>query len=188
MPCCATPDSYCSRIDTLVDLDGVHVVAVVRSGGQVTLTVETPRERQGCRRCGVVALSHGRRTRLLRDVPCSGSAVVLAWRQRTWACPDDACPAGTFTEELPSLAGRRAVLTTRAMWWAIGQLLREHATIEGLSRQLGVTWNTLWRVVEPRLDELAGDESRFAGVSTVGVDEHVWHHTPHRVREKAPRC
>ena len=97
--CCATPDAYCSRIDTLVDLDGVHVVAVVRSGAEVTLTIETPRERQGCRRCGVVALSHGRRTRLLRDVPCAGSAVLLRWRQRTWACPDDACPAGTFTEE-----------------------------------------------------------------------------------------
>ena len=141
--CCATPDAYCSRIDTLVDLDGVHVVAVVRSGAEVTLTIETPRERQGCRRCGVVALSHGRRTRLLRDVPCAGSAVLLRWRQRTWACPDDACPAGTFTEELSSLASPRAVLTTRAIWWAIGQLRREHATVEGLSRQLGVTWNTL---------------------------------------------
>ena len=180
------PGSYCSRVDTLVDLDGVHVIAVVRSGDRVTLTIETPRDRQGCRRCGTVALSHGRRTRLLRDVPCSGSPVVLAWRQRTWACPDDACPAGTFTEELPSLASRRAVLTTRAIWWAIGQLRREHATIEGLSRQLGVTWNTLWRVVEPRLMELAEDESRFAGVTTLGVDEHVWHHTPHRVREKGP--
>ena len=124
--CCATPDAYCSRIDTLVDLDGVHVVAVVRSGAEVTLTIETPRERQGCRRCGVVALSHGRRTRLLRDVPCAGSAVLLRWRQRTWACPDDACPAGTFTEEftrqsssprgsratiLPMLTGKKEQLT-----------------------------------------------------------------------------
>ena len=81
--CCATPDSYCSRVDTLVGLDGVHVIAVARCGAKVTLTVETPWERQGCRRCGVVALSHGRRTRLLRDVPCSGLPVVLAWRQRT---------------------------------------------------------------------------------------------------------
>lgn len=184
--CCTTPDSYCLRSDTIVGLEGVHVVAVVRSESQVTMTIETPREQQGCRRCGVVMHSHGRRTRLLRDIPCSGSATVLRWRQRTWACPDDACPAGTFTEELPSLARRREVLTTRAVWWAIGQLRREHATIEGLSRQLGVTWNTLWRVVEPRLDELAGDESRFAGVTTLGVDEHVWHHTPHRVKEKGP--
>ena len=68
------------------------------------------------------------------------------------------------------MASPRAVLTTRAIWWAIGQLRREHATVEGLSRQLGVTWNTLWRVVEPRLAELAGDESRFDGVTTLGVD------------------
>ncbi len=51
--CCATHGSYCSRIDTLVDSDDVHVIAVARSSGQVTLTIETLRERQGCRRCGV---------------------------------------------------------------------------------------------------------------------------------------
>jgi transposase len=112
--CCATPDSYCSRVDAMVGLAGVHVVDVVRPDGQVRFTIETPRQTQGCRLCGVVAHSHGRRTHLLRDIPCSGSVVVLVWRQRTWSCPDQACPAGTFTEELASLARRRATLTTRA--------------------------------------------------------------------------
>lgn len=28
--------------------------------------------------------------------------------------------------------------------WAIGQLRAEGATIQGLARQLGTTWNTLW--------------------------------------------
>ena len=60
------------------------------------------------------------------------------------------------------------------------------ATDLGLSRQLGVTWNTPWRVVEPRLVELPAEQSRFDGVTTLGVDKHVWHHTPHRVKEKDP--
>ena len=83
---------------------------------------------------------------------------------------------------MPYLAGRRAAPPTSA----IGQLRREHATIEGLSRQLGATWNTLLRVAEPRLAELAADESGVHGVSALGVDERVWHHTPHRAREKGP--
>jgi len=70
--------------------------------------------------------------------------------------------------------------------WAITQLRREHATIQGLARQLGTTWKTLWRAVAPRLVDLAGDESRLAGVATLGVDEHVWHHTPHKSAIKGP--
>ena len=33
--------------------------------------------------------------------------------------------------------------------WAIGQLRREHATIQGLARRLGTSWKTLWRTVCP---------------------------------------
>jgi len=70
--------------------------------------------------------------------------------------------------------------------WAIGQLRHGHATIEGLARQLGTTWKTLWRAVRPRLVDLAGDESRLTGVATLGVDEHVWHHTPHKTHVNGP--
>ncbi len=36
----------------------------------------------------------------------------------------------------------------------------------------------MWRAVEPLLKGMAADESRFAGVTALGVDEHVWHHVP----------
>ena len=78
-----------------------------------------------------------------------------------------------FVEQVPSLVRPRGSLTDRAVTWTIGQLRREHATIEGLARQLGTTWKTLWRAVRPRLAELADDESRLAGVASLGVDEHV---------------
>ncbi|MCK6211480.1 hypothetical protein KZX45_13095 [Georgenia sp. EYE_87] len=60
-------------------------------------------------------------------------------------------------------------------------------SVAGVARQLGVDWHTLWNAVDPVLDDLAADESRFAGVTVLGVDEHVWHHTPHRAREKGPK-
>ena len=36
------------------------------------------------------------------------------------------------------------------------------------------------------MEDLAADESRFAGVNALGVDEHVWHHTPHKAATKGP--
>jgi len=90
------------------------------------------------------------RDRVFRHVPGAVPVAVL-WRHRTWRCPDGGCPVGVFVEQHPALVPARGSLTCRAVTWAIGQLRREHATIEGLSRQLGTTWKTLWRAVAPRL-------------------------------------
>jgi transposase len=40
----------------------------------------------------------------------------------------------------------------------------------------------VWSAIKPILAAAAADESRFAGVAILGVDEHVWHH----VSTKAP--
>ncbi len=85
-------------------------------------------------------------------------------------------------EQVPSLVASRGSITARAVSWAIGQLRREHATIAGLARQLGTSWKTVWRAIEPELVRLAADEARFEGVTTLGVDEHVWHHVDPRTR------
>lgn len=79
-------------------------------------------------------------------------------------------------EQDPAVAPRRALLTARATGWAIGQMRRENASVQGLARQLGCTWRTLWRAVKPILEAAAVDETRFAGVTSLGVDEHIWHH------------
>lgn len=63
-----------------------------------------------------------------------------------------------------------------ALSWAIGQLRPEHATIHGLARRLKVAWKTLWRAIRPELERLDADETRFQGVASLGVDEHLWHH------------
>lgn len=139
----------------------------------------------GCPMCGVVAVGRGRRVRVLRDVP-GVVPVTVRWRQRTWRCPDAGCPVGVFVEQHPDLVRPRGSLTRRAVAWAITQLRREHATISGLARRMGTTWKTLWRAVKPLLEALADDEARLDGVVTLGVDEHVWHHTPHKAAIKGP--
>lgn len=174
--CCHAPDAYCDRCDLLVGLPGLHVIGVEREPGRLQITVESPSTVMGCPSCGVVAGSHGRRMVRLVDIPCFGASTVVWWRKRTWTCSEPSCPVGVFTEQDGQVAKPRAMLTTRACRWATEQVRREHASIAGLARQLGTTWRTVWTSIEPILTRAAADESRFAGVTTLGVDEHLWHH------------
>lgn len=141
------------------------------------MVVETPpTEPTGCRSCGVIAHSHGRRGVSLIDVPCFGRPVRLIWRKRTWRCGQETCPARSFTEQHEDLAGPRALLTTPACWWAIDQLRREHVSVAGRARQLSTTWRTIRGSIRGLLEVMAADPERFGHVSTLEVDEHMRHH------------
>jgi len=169
----------CSRCDLLLGLEEVHVEHVERDNEVMVVTVSTPPQPVGCPACGVIATGRGRRPRVLHDVP-GVTRVRVLWRQRVWRCIDEDCAKKTFVEQIPTLVAPRGSITRRAVAWAIGQLRREHATVQGLARQLGTSWKTVWRAVKPELERLADDSSRFEGVSTLGVDEHIWHHVDPR--------
>ena len=51
--------------------------------------------------------------------------------------------------------------------------LPEHAWWSESGERLNHQEWPLWRAIRPVLEGLAGDEARFAGVRTLGVDEHV---------------
>jgi len=174
--------SYCDRCDLLVGLPGLRVIKVHAEDRRLVVMVESPRAERGCRSCGVIAGSHGRRTVRLVDAPSFGRPVRVVWRKRTWACEEPACPVGVFTEQHDGVTRPRGLLTVRACWWAINQLRFEHASVLGLARQLGTTWRTLWRSIEPLLQAMADDPDRFDDVTSLGVDEHIWHHVDERRR------
>lgn len=169
----------CSRCDLLLGLEGVRVERVERDDDVMVATVSTLLAATGCPSCGVLAVGRGRRRRVLHDVP-GATRVRVLWRQRVWRCDDSDCETKTFVEQVPSLVAVRGSITMRAIAWAIGQLRREHATIQGLARRLGTSWKTVWRAIRPELERLADDPTRFDGVTTLGVDEHVWHHVDPR--------
>lgn len=169
-------DTYCSRCDLLVGLNGLRVIGVDRGGAGLTVRVESPPGPTGCRLCGVVATSRGRREVRLVDLPCFDRPVTLIWRKRSWRCLEPACEVKSFTEQNETVAAPRALLTTRACWWAVAQIRRENASVSGIARQLGTSWNTVWSSVRPLLQAMADDPARFEGVSSLGVDEHIWHH------------
>lgn len=160
----------------------MRVLDVSQDAGRLVVRVESVPDVAGCPVCGVVAHVHDREVVRLVDVPSFGHPVRLVWVKRRYACPEPACPAGTFVEQNDHVSAPRALLTARSVTWAVEQVRREHASIAGLARQLGVDWNTLWRAVKARLERLDKDSTRFDGVRMLGVDEHVWHHVDPRKR------
>ena len=181
--CCpAGPVDYCDRCDLLIDLPGLHVLEVDRGQGDggVRVVVESAARPVGCPVCGVLAVGHGRVSIDLIDAPAFGRPVRITWRKRRWVCPDSACATRSFVEQDEQIAGVRALLTARACRWAVGELRRENASVSGLARRLGTTWHTVWSAIKPLLDAADQDQSRFEGVRTLGVDEHVWHHVDTR--------
>jgi len=175
--CCRVDGGYCDRCDLLVGLPGLHVIAVERDArDRLVVTVESEPGPMGCRLCGVIAHGHGRVVVRLVDAPAMGRPVRIRWRKRRWVCPDPGCPVGTFVEQDERIAAPRASLTRRACEWAIEQIRREHASVNGVRRQLGTGWRTVWDAIRPLLEAMAKDPTRFEGVTVLGVDEHVVRH------------
>lgn len=181
---CVCPDALdrCDRCDLLLDFPGLHLVSVTQAPSGLVLEVESCVPVQGCPGCGVIATGHGRVVVEVIDAPWAGRPVRVRWRKRRWICHEDVCAVVSFVEQDPEVCAPRGLLSTRAIRWSIGQLRREGATIQGLARQLGTTWNTLWTQVRPVLATAADDPVRFENVQVLGVDEHIWHHRDPRRR------
>ena len=156
--CCRATGGYCDRCDLLVDLPGLHVIGVEHdTAGRVVVTVESSPGPIGCPACAVVATGHGRDVVTLVDAPCFGRPVRIRWRKRRWRCLEPSCSRTVFVEKDDRVAAPRAKLTTRACWWAITQIRREHASINGIRRL---------REVLPLLGEPVGDDGELDGVFT----------------------
>jgi transposase len=152
---------------------GVRVLTAERERSELHLTVETDQRVGGCRRCGVLAVPHGRREHLLHDAPFGHRRVRVVWRKRVWRCPEPACPMVTFTET-HALAPPRALLTRRAVIWAADALTDDDTTVAALARRLGVDWHTLWDALKVEARRRADSPDRLGGVESLGVDEHIW--------------
>ena len=130
------------RVDTLFNLSGVHVLEVAWCEGRghlpdgLRLVVETSSTDFGCRGCGVIAETRGRRQRRLHDIPAFGAPVEVLWRQRRFRCAEPACTVGGFSEDLP-LALPRGNITVRAVWWVISCIPSDNASVASMARRLG---------------------------------------------------
>lgn len=163
----------CPTAAVMFGVPGVRVLAAERNSDGLWLTVETDQTQDGCRSCGVLAVPHARRVHVLHDAPFGHRRVRVRWRKRVWRCTETGCPVETFTETHP-LARPRALLTQRAVVWAADALSDDDTTVNALARRLGVDWHTLWDALKVEAHRRADDPARLAGVTALGVDEHVW--------------
>jgi transposase len=109
------PIAICER---LVGLTDVCIVGLEELDAAIRVHIESRAPRPGCSVCGVLAVVKDRTTVELVDLPCFGRAARLCWRKRRWCCPDGDCPNGSWTEDVPSIAARRLVVTDPAGRWA----------------------------------------------------------------------
>jgi hypothetical protein len=63
--------------------------------------------------------------------------------------------------------------------WAFDALAHDDTTVSALARHLGVDWHTLWAAVQVAATARLDDPDRLAGVTALGVDEHVWRPSRH---------
>ncbi|MDK7741412.1 ISL3 family transposase [Helcobacillus massiliensis] len=181
---CVCPDALdrCDRCDVLLDFPSLHLVAVTQAPSGLMLEVESCDPVMGCPGGGVIATGHGRVVVEVIDAPWAGRPVRIRWCKRRWICLEGVCEVVAFVEQDPGVCAPRGLLSTRAIRWAIRLLRYEGATVQGLARQLGTTWNTVWSQVRPVLIEAANDPVRLEDVQVLGVDEHIWHHRDPRRR------
>jgi transposase len=152
----------------------MHVLDVeIDDQQRLVLTIESGRLEAACPICGVLAVGHGHRARMLHDAPCFGRVTLLRWLVRIWRCRERVCPAGTFSEA-HAVAPPRMRLTTRAVAWAVDALSYDDTTVSALARHLGVDWHTAWDAIEVEAKARTSDPARLKGVKTLGVDEHIW--------------
>ena len=83
-----------------------------------------------------------------------------------------------WRQDTTAVAEPKAKLTRAAMRWALEALVLQHLTVTRVAEGLAVAWDTANDAVLAEGQRvLVNDPARFDGVSTIGVDEHVWRHT-----------
>jgi transposase len=165
---CGSGARWCARADAIFAVPDMHVVDVeIDDQQRLVLTIESGQMAAACPACGVMAVGHCRRVRILHDAPCFGRVTVLRWLVRIWRCRELLCPTTTVTE-LHELAPPRMVLTTRAVGWATSALSWDDTTVSALARQLGVDWHTCWDAVEVEARARTSDPTRLRDVKTLG--------------------
>jgi transposase len=171
---CGSGARWCARADAIFDVSDMHVLDVeIDDRQRLVLTIESGQTEAACPACGVLAVGHGRRVRLLHDTPCFTRVTLLRWLVRLWRCREPLCPPTTFSET-HDVASPRTVLTTgRCVGNQRAQLRRHHGLGAGQTF-LGVDWDTAWDAIEVEARARMSNPDRLSGVKSLGVDEHIW--------------
>ncbi|MDX2378119.1 ISL3 family transposase, partial [Microbacterium sp. LRZ72] len=128
-----------------------------------------------CRSCGCEGLARDTVVRRLAHEPFGHRPTTLVVRVRRYRC--SGCTR-TWRQDTSRAAPARAKLSRGGVRWALEGIVVDHLTVSRAAASLGVSWHTAnSAIIAEGKRVLIDDPARFDGVTTVGVDEHVWRHT-----------
>ena len=129
-----------------------------------------------CRECGIPAPVRSSRWRRFVHTPLGKAGVHLLARCRRYECRT--C-GGAWEDDLSRVGAGGRRLTESAVWWAVASVVLDAMSVRSVAMTLGCSWDCANDAVLAKgLERLVDDEHRLDGVSVIGVDEHVWRHTP----------
>ena len=168
------PDlSTFTRLDDL----GLEVTGQRVGGDRTILACKVVGEDRWCRQCGGEGVVRDTVIRRLAHVPYGWHPTILHVSVRRYRC--QTC-AHVWRQNMSQAADPRAKLSHSAVRWALVGLVVHHLTVARIAQALGVSWNTANTAVLTEGERLLiNDPARFDGVRVIGVDEHVWRHTPY---------
>ena len=168
------PDlSVFTRLDGL----GLEVTGQRVEADHAVLACRIVGEDRWCRRCGCQGVARDTVVRRLAHEPCGWRPTILHVSVRRYRCQE--C-AHVWRQDMSQAADPRAKLSRAAVRWALTGLVVHHLTVARVAQALAVSWNTVNTAVLGEGQRLLiNDPVRFEGVRVIGVDEHVWRHTPY---------
>ena len=150
-------------------MSGIRVRGVTVEQDVVRVEVATTRRRARCPLCRRRSRRvHSRYTRVLRDVPCAGRAVVVALHVRRFVCGTAHCIRRIFAEQTPDLVAPRARSSRRlrGVWQRHGFDLGGEAGARHLRAEaMPASPRTLLRLVR------AAPLPEVGQVRVVGIDD-----------------
>jgi transposase len=125
--------------------------------------------------CGCQGVPRDTLVRRLAHLPLGWRPTTLAVRVRRYRC--SGC-GHVWRQDMTAAAQPRAKLSRAGLRWALEGVVCQHLTVARIAEALAVSWNTANdAVLAEGRRVLIDDPHRFDGVTTIGVDEHVWRHT-----------
>jgi len=168
----ASPD-----LTTFAGLDelGLEVVGQLLERDRAVLACRVVEPDEWCRRCGCQGTPRDTVVRRLAHEPFGWRPTTLLITVRRYRCPG--C-GHVWRQDTSKAARPRAKLSRGGLRWALEGIVCQHLSVARVAEGLGVSWNTAnSAVLEEGRRVLIDDPRRLDGVTTIGVDEHVWRHT-----------
>lgn len=168
----AAPDltTFC-RLDEL----GLEAVGQRIEAGRAVIECRVIESDPWCRKCGAEGVVRDTVVRPLAHEPFGHRSTLLLVRVRRYRCYH--CRR-TWRQDTTAAAAPRAKISRGGLGWALEAIVVDHLTVSRAAAGLGVSWHTAnTAILAEGRRRLIDDPTRFDGVTTIGVDEHVWRHT-----------